>query len=193
MKNQYDELHRRLREAIRDVDTAAVGGGADELMRQRAADLAARRLKAEEREIHGEVVVVRRRDVLLATPTSATKEVRTVEVVGLPGSGSVVNGIFHIRGGVFSLVDLARFFGEASSIRHGDRTPVAVISGSPGNLGLRIDEVVGPRQVFVDEIDDGLQKRGLSFVSHITHDLVHILDIEALIALPEVQISGLPR
>lgn len=193
MTKKSDGLQRHLHEALRDVTGGDGGVDAEELLRRRAADLAARRLEAEEREILGDVVVVRREGVLLGTPLSTTSEVRNVEVVALPGSGSVVNGVFHIRGNVFSLVDLAQFFGDAAPIRHGEETPVVVISGSPGDLGLRIDEIVGPRRIFVDEIDDGLQRRKLSFVEHITHDLVHILDIEALTTSQEVQITGVRR
>ena len=57
-------------------------------------------------------------------------------------------------------------------------------------FGLRIDEVLGSRTIFNDEIDDGLQERELGFVSHVTRDLVQIVDVGTLLGLPAVRIGG---
>ena len=100
----------------------------------------------------------------------------------------MIAGVFQIRGRVHSLIDLARLFAEEGGSGDGSETLVTLFGSAAGDLGLRIDGIVGLRQVFADEIDDGLHGRGLSFVSHVTHDLVHIIDPEALAASPAVRI-----
>jgi hypothetical protein len=65
-----------------------------------------------------------------------------------------------------------------------------LISGPPGELGLEIDEVLGARTIYTDEIASGLHEQRAGFISHVTRDLVHIIDTGALMALPEVRIGG---
>ena len=138
----------------------------------------------------GSHVVMRRGDLVFATPVLATREVRQVQVARLPGSGEVIVGLFQLRGRTCSLVDIAPIAGPTEALTHAAESLVVVVSASPGDLGLRIDEVIGPRTIFIDEIDEGLDERTLKFVSHMTRDLVHVLDVEALMASPEVRITG---
>jgi chemotaxis signal transduction protein len=185
----FDRLRERLRDAFGDGEQDDRDGRVEQVLQERITRLASRRLEVEERELVDEVIVLRRGGILLATPTWATREVRSVEVAGLPGATDVVKGIFQIRGRTFGLVDLAPFFGETSAIGHGQKTLVALVSGAPGDLGLRIDEILGPRRIHKDEIDEGLRQRALGFVSHVTTDLIHILDVDAVMASPEVRIT----
>jgi chemotaxis signal transduction protein len=189
MSVDFDRLRERLGEAFGDGGQKRRDNDGQQLLQERRIRLASRRLEEEERELVDEVIVLRRGDILLATPISTTREVRSVEVAALPGATDVVKGIFQIRGTTYGLVDLAPLFGETSDVGHGQKTLVALVSGAPGDLGLRIDEILGPRRIHRDEIDQGLHQRALGFVSHVTTDLVHILDVEAVMASPEVRIA----
>jgi chemotaxis signal transduction protein len=156
-------------------------------LRRRSRDLAARQLTPASRQVHEEVIVARRAEVLLAAPITTASEVRFVAVVEVPGSGDVISGLFQIRSRVYSLIDLAPFFGESERLNHGQQSMVLVVSGTPGAVGLRIDEIIGQRSILSNEIDQGLQEQSLSFVSAVTKDLVHILDVEALMASSAVR------
>jgi chemotaxis signal transduction protein len=187
---EFEQMRRRLHQSLKSVDTEVDADRLEETLRQRSRELASRRLEVEGREIFAQVIVVRRADVTLAAPISATNEVRKVRLVELPGGNDVIVGVFQVRGRSHCLVDLAPLLGEKSSGRDSEKVLMMLVNGSPGELGIEIDEVLGARTVYVDEIDDGRQEHGVSFVSHITRDLVHVIDIEALMALPAIRISG---
>ncbi|MCP4899279.1 MAG: chemotaxis protein CheW [bacterium] len=162
--------------------------GSQALLREHAKALANRRLETAEHDVVADVVLVRRSDTLLAIPIEATHEVRATEFSKVPGSTEFVIGTFQIRGRTHGLVDLAPFFGIADPLNHGDRVLIALVHGSSGDMGLRIDEIVGPRQVFLDEIDEGLGEHNLGFVTHVTKDLAHVIDVERLMATSEVRL-----
>jgi chemotaxis signal transduction protein len=187
---EFDQLRRRLHQALESVDTKVDAGRLERTLRQRSRELAARRLEVEGREVFAQVIVVRRAGVTLAAPISSTNEVRKVKLIELPGGDDVIVGVFQVRGRSYCLVDLAPLLGEKGSERDSEKVLVMLVNGSPGELGLEIDEVLGARTVYADEIDNGRQEQGVSFVSHITQDLVHVIDIEALMALPAIRISG---
>lgn len=161
-------------------------GDLEEILRQRSRDLAARELEPQASEVFAEVVVVRRADLVLAVPVAETREVRRVEVTGLPGSTGYVNGVFQIRGKVLSLVDLAPYCSEAQPLTHGDQTLVIVVGRGDRFLGLRIDEIDGSRTILQTEIDGEFHGRELPFVRHVTRDLAHVVDVETLLSAPEV-------
>ncbi len=171
-----------------DPGDAAAEAALEAVLRRRSQKLAGRQLTPQHQDVHEEVIVARRAGVSLAVPLSAADEVRTIELVAVPGSGEVVNGLFQIRGQVRSLVDLAPFFGPAEPLCHGQSTLSLLFSDSGSALGLRIDEIVGPRSVLSHEIDQGLQEQDI--VSCVTKDLVHILDIHAVMASPAVRLGG---
>jgi chemotaxis signal transduction protein len=173
-----------------DGNPAAADRSAETALRQRSRDLAARQLAPTPLQVHEEVIVARRAGVLLAAPITTTSEVRPVQVVGVPGSGEVISGLFQLRSRVYSLIDLAPFFGESERLHHGQQAMVLLVSGTPGAMGLRIDEIIGPRSILSNEIDPGLREQSLGFVSSVTKDLVHILDIETLLASSAVRLNA---
>lgn len=170
------------RERLRDSSES----NSEEILRRRSRELAARELEPQASEVFAEVVVVRRVDLVLAVPVAEAREVRRVEVTGLPGSTGHVNGVFQIRGKVLSLVDLAPYCSEAEPLTHGDQTLVIVVGRGDRFLGLRIDEIDGPRTILTTEIDGEFRGRELPFVRHVTRDLAHVVDVETLLTAPEV-------
>ncbi len=158
-------------------------------LRQRARALAARELEQRKSVVFAEVVAVRRAGLILAVPIAEAREVRRVDVTGLPGSTGFVNGVFQLRGKVLSLVDLAPFCSEAQPLLHGDQTLVIVVGRDDRFLGLRIDEIDGQRTILQEEIDGEFRGRELPFVTHVTRNLAHIVDVEMLLTSPEVRID----
>ncbi len=157
---------------------------------QRTARLAERQLEHTSRVPAHEVIVVRIGQTLVGAPVLATNEARRVQVVRCPGATEIVIGVFQIRGRTFGLVNLDPIF-HSQTQKHVEKTNlVLVLSGGPGELGILIDEVLGFREVFADEIDESAPHGDIQFVSDITRDLVHILDVESLLASPVVRLCG---
>jgi chemotaxis signal transduction protein len=178
LNRQLEEV-RALRQNERVEDTEAV-------LRRRSRVLADRELEPAAPDVYAEVVTVRRAELLLAFPIDSAREVRRVKITGFPGSSSVVNGVFQIRGKVLSLVDLASFGGEETTLQHGEETLVIVVERDERAIGVRIDEVVGPQTIEREEIDGEFHGVALPFIRNVTRNLVHIVDVEALNETPEI-------
>jgi chemotaxis signal transduction protein len=185
----FEQLRRRLHESRETVETLDDASAVEEILRRRSRELAAKRLEASEREVLSQVIIARRCNVLIAVPIASTGEVRRLKRFDLPGANEVIIGVFQIRGRSHCLVDLAPLIGETAPARNGTKPLVMLISGPPGELGLEIDEVIGARTIYTDEIASGLHEQRAGFISHVTRDLVHIIDTRALMALPEVRIG----
>ena len=161
----------------------------ESILRRRSRELAERELEAATPEIHAEVITVRRDSLRLGFPVGDAQEVRRVGVTVIPGSTDIVNGVFQIRGKVLSLIDLAPFANEATTLAHGDQTLVIVIGSGEKRLGVRIDEVVGQQTILSGEVDDEFHRIALPFVNSVTRDLIHVIDTEALLQTPEILLS----
>jgi hypothetical protein len=88
-----------------------------------------------------------------------------------------------------SVVDLQPFFGPATPAGEDAETLVALVGDSGRALGLRIDEVIGPRVVFRDECDaDAAPAQDFALAA--TRDLLVLLDLRALLARPELVLTA---
>lgn len=190
MSVDFTSLRARLDTAYQRGTGAADEDRKDALLEQRRQSLARRQLEATSREVLARAFVFRRAAVTIGVPLASASEVREVEVSTFPGSGAHVNGVFQIRGRCLALVDLGPFFGSSMPPRHGDRCLAVVVSGARGALGVRIDEIVGVRTIHLDELEPSLGDSVLAFVHHITRDGVHVVDVDAITAQPEVRMTG---
>lgn len=158
-----------------DVDASL-----EALLRERARSLAERRLETVHRDVLEHVIAVRRGRSSFGVPIGAVEEVRRVRVVPVPGAGGHAPAIFALRGRIHGLVDLQALTG-APEIATGAETLALVAAGADGRtLGLRIDEVVGPRTVLADEVDRARRDRRLGFVAAVTTDCLEVIDVAAL-------------
>lgn len=155
----------------------------------RAAALANRRKKAAERSVYREVTVVRRAGTTLGLPTQCVQEIRRVSLTALPHATDTVSGLFQIRGQVHVMLDIGPLLGASAPLRAGEASLVALIEGAPGRIGLRIDEAVGPRTVFDDELDHDIALGRNDFVAAVTRDLLAVVDCDALLARPEIYLE----
>jgi chemotaxis signal transduction protein len=190
MSADFRSLRARLDAAYQRGAGAADAARNEAVLQERRQTLAGRQLDATSREILASAFVFRRGSVRVGVPLTMATEVRQVEVSSLPGSGAHVNGLFQIRGRCIALVDLAPFFGSSTRPQHGESCLVVVVHGARGDLGLRIDEILDVRTIHVDELEPNLGDSRLPFVHHITRDGVHVVDVEAITAAPELYITG---
>lgn len=159
------------------------------VLAERAAALASRRKKAAARSIFREVTVVRRAGTTLGLPTQSVQEIRRVTLTALPHASHTVVGLFQIRGQVHVIIDIGPLLGTAAPLRPGEATLVALVEGPQGRIGLRIDEAVGPRTVFDDELDHDIALGRNDFVAAVTRDLLAVVDCDALLARPEIYLE----
>jgi chemotaxis signal transduction protein len=159
-------------------------------LRRRAQELASRITVAEEVEALGQFVVARRGGARFGVPVAAVEELRWVAVTVIPHSTEVINGVFHVRGQVFSLIDIAPIFGESfAALENSDHALVMLVAGARGLVGIRVDEVIGSREVAVNEVDHGFQGGTVDFVTRVLTDAVALIDIDVLLSHPAVRIS----
>jgi len=192
MSVDFKGLRRSLRAANKRLRAEPTEGEIVEILRRRARDVATRTVEDGDSELFGSFVAVVRSGVRLAFAVAVVDELRRVTMTGIPYSNEVINGLFQVRGQACSLVDVAPLLGVPSvPLEHGDRTLVARVECPAGALGVRIDEVIGPRDVLVSEVDWDFTGGTVGFVSRVLHDQTMIVDIQALAADPSVRLRGL--
>lgn len=184
----------RLRAGLAEQERAAelrIQAQQEALLVERARRIAARMANEQQVEAHGDFVVVRRAEARFGLPAGRVIEVRPVVAVRIPGATAVIQGVFQVRGRVHALADLLPLFGTHASVEHGETVTAALIDGQQGRIiGVRIDEAVELRTVAVRDLDTGRRDRGVAFVDHVTTDLVQLLDVDLLLTLPQLSITG---
>ncbi|MBZ0115619.1 MAG: chemotaxis protein CheW [Sandaracinaceae bacterium] len=169
----------------------------ERILRERAALLASRALTAATREVVARVIAVRRGRSVLALPILAVDEVREARITRLPHRSRHVCGLFQLRGEVIGLVDLAPFYGPTEELRHGEIVLAVVVRAAQGRMGLRVDEVLGPRVIHTDELDTSHRPHDREhdhvaheLVAHVTRDCTEILDIDRLFASEALRLEA---
>lgn len=153
-----------------------------QILQQRARQLAQRRDQHQQRQVLVDAIVVDRSDIHLGFPIDAASEVRRVSITSIPGAHPPVEGLFQVRGQGHLLFDLhTLFFGDSDSLDHGDTTLALIIEQGGRTLGLRIDQIIGSRTVYRDELHQEETEKKLPFVSHITGDVLNLIDLNRLV------------
>lgn len=191
MKVDFNHARARLAEAQARLEGELDAVEMRAILEVRAHKLARRDLRQEEvGEVYGEFIVVRRENVDLGLPVSSVEEIRRVVVSVLPHATRVLQGLFQIRGQAYCLTDLLTFFDREAHPAAPSETLAALVEGAPGPLGLRIDEVIAPRTIYAHEINPDLKEHAADCVVAVTRDLVHLLDVEALLADSAVRMEA---
>lgn len=181
MTSDLGAIRTRLEQQRKLVGGELTEADVRKILRSRAEALAARREDEEPRRHLLDVVVARRAKVLWGFPCERLAEIRSVEVARLPFVPSSVCGLTQIRGRLHPVVDLqpaAR--GASDLLGHGDRCLAAVLTGPSGTLGVRIDEVAEVRSILEGDLCPPPEDSPDEIVSHLTRDVVHIIDVDAL-------------
>lgn len=162
----------------------------EQVLEERARALAARRVD-ERREPLLTVVAVRAGGQLFGLPLAALAEVAPMRPIAhLAALPPWLPGLVQVRGELVSVLDLAHWFQVP-----GTPAPrnLALVSHRRRLLALLVDEVLGARVVYADEVAGELlrdhEARGRP-VRTVTRDLMLVLDPERLFAHPDVVVDG---
>ena len=158
----------------------------DSVLRERARRLSERSTQTVEREILDTVVVARRHQSAFGFPVHSVKEVQRVEPESIPHATTVVVGAFQVRGQLRCLIDMQPLVSRSGSQRDDPMGLAVTVTGSLGEISVGVDEIIGTRIVYRDEISGDMASSSASFISVVTKDLLSIVDVEELLSSPEV-------
>lgn len=160
-----------------------------EILKQRARALA-QRPEVSTRLPLVRVVSLRAGGQLFGVPVGAVDVLLPVRPVAhLPDLPPWLPGLVQVRGDMVSVLDLAQWFKvpEASAPK-----VLALIHHDGRRLAVSVDEVVGFRDVFPDELAGGLADSTRARpVLGVTRDLQILLDVAALFSHPDVALEAL--
>ena len=152
------------------------------LLRERARKLADRDEDVAPRRVRSRVVVVESGRESYGLPVASVREiVKASPIAPMPGLPAHVPGVAAVRGELVSVVDLGELVGHG---RTGTGAFFAVVESPRGTLALRVETVVGIRDVHEDEIAEALgeDSRPDAFVAAYTRDFVGLVDVTSLLA-----------
>ena len=181
------ETNKRLEHLISgELDESEI----ERVLRERTKRIGARFKSDKVGEVLVEVIVARRGDSLFGFPIDNVVEVRRVTVTPLPQTGNVICGLFDVRGHTHCMIDLLALMGRVEPMAEDDETTFAVrVSGASGELGIRVDEIIGSRVVYEHEWVNRSAHQD-NFISSVTGDLLSIVYIDALLDRPELLIES---
>ena len=185
MSLDFETIRRRLAEAEHRLSGAMSETEKRRLLEERAERLAGRHAVEVGAVVH-RVFEVRRGPLVLGLPVETVEEIAKVHPTPLPRGTRVLQALFQIRGRVHCLADPASLLDPTLPQPAAGPSLVALIRASRGPLGLRIDAVSGTRELRAEDCLDHRDDGAPSFVRAVTRDLLHVLDIEALVARPEI-------
>ena len=181
LKAVLEKIEQASRLLVQDLDAEAV----EAVLKERSRRMAEADEGAAEREALYSVVAVRRGESVLGFPAGTVKEIRKVTICAMPWATRAIAGLFHVRGESFCAIDVQPLFGEAERLAHGAEALVALVEGPQGCLGVIVDEVLGPKQIFQEDVERGLEDRKTDFITAVTKDLTAIVDVEAFLGRRE--------
>jgi purine-binding chemotaxis protein CheW len=123
-------------------------------------------------------------------------EVRPLtELTPVPGAPPFWAGIVNVRGTLYPVLDLHRYF-DLPRPGGGDRArTVVLVSGAGLTVGLMVEDAAGVRPVPAGAVGPPLGAASETVnatVRGVTEDLLAILDIEALLADPRLVVREVP-
>lgn len=153
----------------------------DELLVERARKLAQRRATTEAKRLVARAVIVDASGATYGLPVTSLREiVPATPIAQLPGLPAFLLGLAAVRGELMCVADLGELSGRG---RTGTGALFAVVQAAPGSLALCIEQVLSTRDIFEDEVAEGLSRArsdaGLTCL--VTRDLVSVVDVDQLL------------
>lgn len=182
-----DEIRRcneQLKELIsEEVDERSLM----KILDERRGMMSRRRESRVEREIQADVIVSRSGDVMLGFPVEFVKEVHKNYAIPLAHGTDIVVGLYQSRGQVCTLVDILPLLGRTAAGRSALGSGfIVLLSCETREIGVLVDELIGRRIIYQDEIARGHDEEKSGIVASISKDLVSIIDTKALFASPQI-------
>lgn len=159
-------------------------------LRGRRARLERRTHSTHARAIATQVIVACRGAATLGIPIEHAAEFRRAAVVPLPGAPAAVVGLFQIRGYAHCCVDVLPLLTGERVVAPTEQLLIGVLHTPRGPLGLRFDEVIGPRTIYRDELDASLQHTCGPIVAMVTRYLLEVIDIRRLCESPDICVAA---
>lgn len=160
------------------------------VLKRRARKLADREVKVDARIEAAQVVHARRGELALGFSVDSVREVRRVPVSPLPEAPTGVVGFFQVRGQPFALADLQALEGRGAPSLGGTEALAVLVEFEGRPLGVVIDEIVGVRTVFEDEVRDGDADPEGRVFAYATPDFLNVIDIPSLFAHAALKWTG---
>jgi len=160
----------------------------ERVLRERAERLAKQNAHAAREEADFEVALCRVGQERIGLPVERLQEIVPLPALArLPGTPAWLLGIAQLRGALISVVDLGGLLGFGTG---GDARFVAVVGGDDGPIAFTIDEVLAYRRVFASDLTQSGESTGDGKpVLGVTQDLAAVIDVEALLARPELVVE----
>ncbi len=187
MSIDWDAIQNRLATASAALEQGATVSPAEtrKILRERAQALAQ---EPERDDINGESVEILEFSLAYENygiETSFVREVYPLKTfTPLPGIPPFVPGIVNVRGQIFSVIDLKKFF-DLPDKGLSDLNKVIIVHGSTIEFGLLADSIAGIRSIPVSEIQPSLPTlTGIrqDYLRGVTKERLVVLDMEKLLA-----------
>jgi len=153
-----------------------------EVLRRRADWLARTVGNEQARKLAFEVAIVRVGNEQFGLPTGALREIVAIPPIApLPGLPAYLLGIAQIRGTILSVLDLAKYLNVDKC---GEWSELVVIEDTQGALGVLVEQVIGFRTVYTDQLAESFSSLGGGGRPDqaMTTDVVAVLDLRSLLA-----------
>jgi len=165
-------------------DAALLPDRIQEILQERARALA-RSAEAESTEMR-QIVVFSLADESYGIPTDCVKEVQPlINLSPVPCTPAFVVGVINVRGAIYSVIDIRKFFGLADRKRTERTKVILVYAGELDVVGILADEVKGATHVATDAIRTSLATQtGVKeeYIEGVTQDMLIILNLDAVFA-----------
>ncbi len=160
------------------------------ILRARAAKLRERGMDVQARRLHARVVVVEAGREAYGLPVEHLREIVPASpITALPNMPAFLLGLAGVRGELVSVIDLAELHGRGQT---GASSYFAVLEAAGRLVALRIETVVGFRDVYEDEVVAGLTRTDESGeeTHRTTRDHLSLVDVGPLLAGSRLRVAG---
>jgi len=184
--SRLDQVDKTI-QAATDISAERQG----EILAERAL-LLARESKVAENTNEGRLLAIAFQvgDQRFAVEVKDIGEIVTLsQIVRVPCVPDFIAGITNVRGNILTLIDLRRLFGD---IGEGivDLKRAIIVQHGDARLGLLAEEILGTAQYQRASLQRlGSQRHSDRYVRGVTDDLISLLDIEAIVLDPKVQVD----
>jgi purine-binding chemotaxis protein CheW len=132
-------------------------------------------------------------DLLMGIDIQKVQEInRYIEVTQAPHAPNFVRGVVNLRGEVVTIIDLRMILGlEPTTLT--DRTRTVIVHSQGENIGLLVDRIADVIHTRGSETEppppnvSGVDGKFFHGVCKLEHELLIILDIEAIVANSELE------
>jgi chemotaxis signal transduction protein len=157
------------------------------ILDRRAEQMSGRRRTQEERDVLADVIVACRGEAMLGFPVAHVDEVRKNYPVPLAHGNDVVFGLFQSRGLIHSLIDILPLIGRVNPGKAASNCAYVIhLSRDSRSVGVVVDELIGRRVIYRDEVAGGHDKENKGLIASISRDLVSVVDTDALFSSPGI-------